>query len=90
MASENKLQEIIKTSLENIRTMIDANTVIGTPYTTPSGTNRRSGLQRKSRIPAAEFRRRRRNRSFYPASRFSGHCAGRLRGNGEYRLEESI
>ena len=38
MASENKLQEIIKTSLENIRTMIDANTVIGTPYTTPSGT----------------------------------------------------
>ena len=38
MASENKLKEIIKTSLENIRTMIDANTVIGTPYTTPSGT----------------------------------------------------
>ncbi len=38
MASENKLQEIIKTSLENIRTMIDANTDIGTPYTTPSGT----------------------------------------------------
>ncbi len=38
MASENKLQEIIKTSLENIRTMIDANTVIGTPHTTPSGT----------------------------------------------------
>ena len=38
MAPENKLQEIIKTSLENIRTMIDANTVIGTPYTTPSGT----------------------------------------------------
>lgn len=36
--SENKLQEIIASSLENIRTMIDANTVIGDPISTPSGT----------------------------------------------------
>lgn len=36
--SENKLQEIIASSLENIRTMIDANTVIGDPINTPSGT----------------------------------------------------
>ena len=36
--SENKLQEIIQSSLENIRSMIDANTVIGNPISTPSGT----------------------------------------------------
>ncbi len=36
--SENKLQEIIASSLENIRSMIDANTVIGDPISTPSGT----------------------------------------------------
>ena len=38
MASENKLQEIIHTSLQNIATMIDANTIIGTPINTPQGT----------------------------------------------------
>ena len=37
-SSENKLQEIIQSSLENIRSMIDANTVIGNPINTPSGT----------------------------------------------------
>lgn len=37
MANENKLQEIIATSLENIRSMIDANTVIGAPITTDGG-----------------------------------------------------
>ena len=38
MANENKIQDIIKTSLENIRTMVDANTVIGDPINTNSGT----------------------------------------------------
>ena len=38
MANENKLQDIIKTSLENIRTMVDANTVVGNPIDTKSGT----------------------------------------------------
>ena len=38
MANENKLQDIIKTSLESIRSMIDANTVIGDPINTDSGT----------------------------------------------------
>ena len=38
MAYENKIQDIIKTSLENIRSMIDANTVIGNPINTASGT----------------------------------------------------
>lgn len=38
MASENKLQDIIQSSLENIRSMIDANTVIGDAITTPGGT----------------------------------------------------
>ena len=38
MANENKLQDIIKTSLESIRSMIDANTVIGDPISTDSGT----------------------------------------------------
>ena len=37
-SSENKLQEIIQSSLENIRSMIDANTVIGNTISTPSGT----------------------------------------------------
>lgn len=37
-STENKLQEIIQSSLENIRSMIDANTVIGNPINTPSGT----------------------------------------------------
>ena len=38
MANENKLQEIIAASLENIRSMVDANTVIGNPINTPQGT----------------------------------------------------
>lgn len=38
MANENKLQDIIQTSLENIRSMVDANTVIGNPINTESGT----------------------------------------------------
>lgn len=38
MANENKLEEIIRTSLENIRSMIDADTVIGEPIHTDSGT----------------------------------------------------
>ena len=38
MANENKLQDIIQTSLESIRSMVDANTVIGNPISTESGT----------------------------------------------------
>ena len=38
MAEQNKMQEMIRTSLESIRTMVDANTVVGTPIETPSGT----------------------------------------------------
>ena len=38
MAEENKLQEMIRTSLESIRAMVDANTVVGTPIQTPAGT----------------------------------------------------
>ena len=38
MANENKLQDIIKTSLESVRSMVDANTVIGDPINTESGT----------------------------------------------------
>ena len=33
----NKIQDIIKESLENIRSIIDANTVIGTPMETSNG-----------------------------------------------------
>lgn len=36
--NENKMQEMIKASLESIRAMVDANTVVGTPIETPSGT----------------------------------------------------
>ena len=38
MAADNKIQEIIAASLENIRSMVDANTVIGNPINTTSGT----------------------------------------------------
>ncbi len=37
MANENKLQEMIRTSLESIRSMIDASTVIGDPISTEAG-----------------------------------------------------
>jgi sporulation protein YtfJ len=37
MASDNKIEEIIRASLENMRSMVDANTVIGTPITTAGG-----------------------------------------------------
>lgn len=33
MADQNKLQDMIRTSLESIRAMVDANTVVGTPIT---------------------------------------------------------
>ena len=36
--SETNMQEMIRTSLENIRAMVDANTVVGTPIETASGT----------------------------------------------------
>ena len=38
MASANKLQEVVQSTLAQIRNMIDANTVIGTPVETSSGT----------------------------------------------------
>jgi sporulation protein YtfJ len=36
--AENKLTEIIESSLEQIKQVVDANTIIGTPITTPNGT----------------------------------------------------
>ncbi len=38
MANENKIPEIIKTSLDNIRSLVDANTVVGEPIATEVGT----------------------------------------------------
>ena len=38
MANENKIPEIIRSSLENIRSMVDANTVVGEPILTAPGT----------------------------------------------------
>lgn len=38
MANENKIPEIIKSSLENIRSIVDANTVVGDPIITDVGT----------------------------------------------------
>ena len=38
MANEHKIPEIIRSSLENIRSMVDANTVIGDPINTNAGT----------------------------------------------------
>ncbi len=36
--AENKQSEIIRASLESIKSMLDANTVMGEPITTPAGT----------------------------------------------------
>jgi len=38
MSQENKLGSITKTALESIRSMLDANTIIGEPIKTASGT----------------------------------------------------
>ena len=38
MANENNIPEIIRSSMENIRSMFDANKVVGDPITTPQGT----------------------------------------------------
>lgn len=38
MANENKIPEIIRSSMENIRSMFDANKIIGDPINTPQGT----------------------------------------------------
>ena len=38
MANENKIPEIIRSSMENIRSMVDANTMVGDPINTPAGT----------------------------------------------------
>ena len=38
MATENKLQEVVQATLAQIRNMIDADTVIGSPVETASGT----------------------------------------------------
>ena len=38
MANENKIPEIIRSSMENIRSMVDANTVVGEPINTTPGT----------------------------------------------------
>lgn len=38
MAQENKLGDITKTALESIRSMLDANTIIGEPIKTAGGT----------------------------------------------------
>lgn len=38
MSDNNKLNEIIRTSLDSIRSMVDSNTVIGNPITTSNGT----------------------------------------------------
>ena len=38
MSSENKIQDVVQTTMAQIRNMIDADTVMGTPIETPSGT----------------------------------------------------
>ena len=37
-SGETKLQDVIQTSLQSIKSLIDTNTIIGTPITHPSGT----------------------------------------------------
>ena len=37
MSDTSKLSDVIRTSLENVKSMVDANTVVGTPITTANG-----------------------------------------------------
>ena len=37
MQNESKLQDLVRTSLESIRTLVDANTVVGDPIATEQG-----------------------------------------------------
>lgn len=38
MSETSKLNDVIRTSLENVRSMVDADTIVGTPITTANGT----------------------------------------------------
>lgn len=38
MSDTSKLSDVIRTSLENVKSMVDANTVVGSPITTANGT----------------------------------------------------
>ena len=38
MANDNRIPEIIRSSMENIRSMFDANKIVGDPIVTPQGT----------------------------------------------------
>lgn len=38
MSDTSKLSDVIRTSIENVKGMVDANTVVGTPITTANGT----------------------------------------------------
>ncbi len=38
MANEHKIPEIIRSSMENIRSMVDANTIVGDPISVTGGT----------------------------------------------------
>ena len=38
MATEQKIPEIIRSSMENIRSMVDANTIVGDPVAATGGT----------------------------------------------------
>ena len=38
MANEHKIPEIIRSSMENIRSMVDANTIVGEPISVTGGT----------------------------------------------------
>ncbi len=38
MANDNRIPEIIRSSMENIRSMFDANKIVGDPINTPQGT----------------------------------------------------
>ncbi|MBO5683248.1 MAG: sporulation protein YtfJ [Clostridia bacterium] len=38
MATEHKIPEIIKTSLDSVRSLVDANTIVGEPILTQNGT----------------------------------------------------
>jgi len=38
MATENRIPEIIRSSMENIRSMVDANTIVGEPIAATGGT----------------------------------------------------
>ena len=54
--SENKVNNLLGVSMDKIKEMVDVNTVIGDPITTPDGTTVIPVSRKRASLPAAAAR----------------------------------